>query len=774
MIITMKRLFLAAVAAGCVSHASAYDMAVVFRVDETGAKTIKFAPTIIDASDHSTIASPILNEADSTFLFKELPANSEIMVIYDLQGDIYGERVKGQPDTTTIYIPAFYAKDATMLKNITVTADNRFMSTEKETYIPTGQNKKISADGTSLLQNIGITTLNVSALEGTISTIGGEAVSTFIDFRPASRTDVRNIRAEDVKRVEVYDFPSDPRFGGAKHVVNFVMEKYEFGGYTKLDGSQYTIGNQGDYSAFTKFAYKKMQYDAGVDFNYVHNIHDGIESHSKFEFPEKSVETERTTESSLTKKRNTMAFLRATYESKKHVISNTVKIEYDKRPDCLSTISEKFNTPPYQSGLSTSKENTSGTSFVWSGDYSFFFPDNLSLSVTPLLSYARNKGDNRYIIENSTDIINLVEEKAWYGTLNASLRKSFGPHSFSTGVFGEAASNDIDYGGTIPSRQTGREYSGGIRLQANLEFGKFSFYPSFTYYVTRQIINGVGETLHSPKYYINGSYLFNSKNRLQFSSEFYQMVTSQSFKTPYMQISDQINAISGNPDLKPAKMLTSHVVYNFMPLRQFSASAFCRYDYSAKTLSYDYMPEVYQGRDIMVRRFVNGGNSNAWTYGAYLNSQLFENSLSLNASAQGTSKSIHGPFSASGTYFNFNLNARYTIKGFYAAVYYQSPQKSIYTFGRTRRPEFYYLQIGWGNGNLNLSATAINIFSRSYKSFRTEVETRYFQSTSTELSPSLHSRFIFSATYSFSYGKKKVSTNIDTDIPTGAQSQILK
>ena len=123
------------------------------------------------------------------------------------------------------------------------------------------------------------------------------------------------------------------------------MEKYEFGGYTKLDGSQYTIGNQGDYSAFTKFAYKKMQYDAGVDFNYVHNIHDGIESHSKFEFPEKSVETERTTESSLTKKRNTMAFLRATYESKKNVISNTIKIEYDKRPDCLSTISEKFFLP---------------------------------------------------------------------------------------------------------------------------------------------------------------------------------------------------------------------------------------------------------------------------------------------------------------------------------------------------------------------------------------------------------------------------------------------
>ena len=83
---------------------------------------------------------------------------------------------------------------------------------------------------------------------------------------------MRNIRAEDVKRVEVYDFPSDPRFGGAKHVVNFVMEKYEFGGYTKINGNQYTIYNQGEYNAFTKFAYKRMVYDVGVDFGYVHEF----------------------------------------------------------------------------------------------------------------------------------------------------------------------------------------------------------------------------------------------------------------------------------------------------------------------------------------------------------------------------------------------------------------------------------------------------------------------------------------------------------------------
>ena len=36
--------------------------------------------------------------------------------------------------------------------------------------------------------------------------------------------------------------------------------------------------------AFTKFAYKRMVYDVGVDFGYVHNIHDGIEERSTYFF----------------------------------------------------------------------------------------------------------------------------------------------------------------------------------------------------------------------------------------------------------------------------------------------------------------------------------------------------------------------------------------------------------------------------------------------------------------------------------------------------------
>ncbi|MBP3588957.1 MAG: hypothetical protein J6J61_00125, partial [Muribaculaceae bacterium] len=68
---------------------------------------------------------------------------------------------------------------------------------------------------------------------------------------------------------------------------------------------------------------------------------------------------------------------------------------------------------------------------------------------------------------------------------------------------------------------------------------------------------------------------------------------------------------------------------------------------------------------------------------------------------------------------------------------------------------------------------AVRPFS-SYRDSRYEINTRYYNTVTQEYSASSHSRFIFSATYSFSYGKKKVSKEIDTDLPTGPESQILK
>ena len=63
-------------------------------------------------------------------------------------------------------------------------------------------------------------------------------------------------------KVEYLEHPTDSRFMGAESVINFVMKKYEFGGYTKLSAGEYLlIGYQGDESLYSKFSYKRMTYD---------------------------------------------------------------------------------------------------------------------------------------------------------------------------------------------------------------------------------------------------------------------------------------------------------------------------------------------------------------------------------------------------------------------------------------------------------------------------------------------------------------------------------
>lgn len=73
------------------------------------------------------------------------------------------------------------------------------------------------------------------------------------------------MRTEDVMRVEVLQFPDDPRFEGAANVVNFIMQKYLWGGYTMLtaQGSAISVEN-GWGHAYSKYVKGKWTFDASV------------------------------------------------------------------------------------------------------------------------------------------------------------------------------------------------------------------------------------------------------------------------------------------------------------------------------------------------------------------------------------------------------------------------------------------------------------------------------------------------------------------------------
>lgn len=80
---------------------------------------------------------------------------------------------------------------------------------------------------------------------------------------PASADEMRGIRIEDVKRIEYYDYPNDSRFMGKPHVINFIMQKYEYGGYVKgIYYDNFIISRQ--LNGYAKVQYKKMTFDWGA------------------------------------------------------------------------------------------------------------------------------------------------------------------------------------------------------------------------------------------------------------------------------------------------------------------------------------------------------------------------------------------------------------------------------------------------------------------------------------------------------------------------------
>lgn len=116
------------------------------------------------------------------------------------------------------------------LKEVVVEADQQNISASVSTYFPTSKQKNASQSGIDLLNRMAIPQLALGA-GTTINTVGNRPVAVFIDWLPATADDLKNMRTTDVKKVEYYDYPSDPRFLGNAHVVNFVMKRYEYGGY---------------------------------------------------------------------------------------------------------------------------------------------------------------------------------------------------------------------------------------------------------------------------------------------------------------------------------------------------------------------------------------------------------------------------------------------------------------------------------------------------------------------------------------------------------------
>ena len=233
------------------------------------------------------------------------------------------------------------------LQEVVVEGAQQRASVKMTTYTAPKQAKEAAIDANDLLQRMAIPELRIDPVSKAVSTASGQSVTLFINYVQAEAQDITGLRTTDVKSVQYLDYPEDPRFKGVPHAVNFIVQEYEYGGYTKLThsefaGSGYT--NQG--SVFSKFAYKKMVYDLYAGWDYVTSNDVGSSSLATYRLPSATIERNQIWESSDFSYIDVPVTFRASYNTDKVQIINTVGYSFNDRMSVTGRSRLTFSDEP--------------------------------------------------------------------------------------------------------------------------------------------------------------------------------------------------------------------------------------------------------------------------------------------------------------------------------------------------------------------------------------------------------------------------------------------
>lgn len=669
------------------------------------------------------------------------------------------------------------------IKEVVVKAQMHRTDASSSTYIPTVKQRTSAQNAIDLLKQLAIPQISINLMDNSVTTPSGQNVAIYINYIPASEEEMEGLSTSDVRRVEYLDFPTDPRFQGNEHVVNFIVQKYEYGGYTKATVNEnFLVGRLSSRaSVYSKFVYKRMTYDlyAGAS---NHNInHSGNSVLSLYNLKNEMGQAYQTTrnetlESAHLKYNQYPVTFRAVYDTDKMQIANTVGFNFDQTP--LSETKGILSFIPQQNTDYSYYKNEPSTSryFVWSGNYYFILPHDFDLSVSPAMNYGHTNYSYLYqtSLPGSSSIANISKENVWQFRGSATLFKKITDKrsAFFRAWFG-STSNEVSYFGTSPYNNDFLDMYAGAALGYNFSNDKWTIRADAALQWEKNQINDQSVSEVYPLLNLSAGFSPSQKHSFRTYFHFGANYPGASEKTPNVLQQNELMYYTGNPNIGLSRQVTLNFSYNWIPTTTFSTSAFIQYfgEYNLYVPAY----RPYQGGTALLRTFETDGNYNRTQIGISFNYRLFDGNLQLAASPSVSFYRMTGIFDISRSPFYCNASATYYLGNFYFQAAYQT--RSLTLQGNRgviyKDRDFYQILAGWSHSNWNIRISGMNLFRKDWLCATNLLSTSLYSETQLVEGNNFHQRLNLSVTYTFGYGRKVKQGN-EVGEQSGAASAIMK
>lgn len=656
----------------------------------------------------------------------------------------------------TIIMP----EHAVKLSEVKVEAENAHLYSDRSIYMPTPRQKNVAADAVALLSHMAIPQLDVDPATKSVKTISGQSVAIYIDYIAASQQDLSGMKTTDVKKIEYLLYPKDPRFHGANYVVNFIMQKYEYGGYTKVGASKKFGFNTTEGSVYSKFSYKYMIFDIYADESYMTNSHFGTTSTERLLFPdlygygEKSIEKTSIPISSKYRINENNVTFRALYTSEKAQVSNTLSFNNTSTPrrDYKTAVSYSDATLP--SATTNTVASSHNLSLNYKNETYIGFTENIGTYIEAVYEYGNNKTESNYT-QADFNIVNNATEHSHCGRLTPSIVWNLNDHnSIMPFLHGEYTSYSLDYYGSSPSKQ---EYDvwgfvGGMKYTYTQD--KWSAGTQFGWTYANTNLTGTKIEDNYPMGNVFATFTPNSHHQFEARYAFTKQVPETYQKSPNTLQQDELIWYTGTPGLKNSWNNYVEAVYTWIPNNRWQLAV------TGKTFMVDdrvvtrYLPSGPDGT--MLRQYVNNGRFQSSSIGVKGIEKFFDGKLVATLRPEMWFRHTTGEYALTHNELTCIAQLTWYFGNFYLLGWYMTP--STYPNEESgikeRTPSRYQMEIGYGKGPWRASATAYNFLRTNWESSRETLSSQYYGFDRRIYSPDLHMTFQLSISYTLGYGKK--------------------